>query len=80
MKIGLFQDPKRWPGKFLVMPVGTDRRVLFETPKGFRILANMFGYQGPETDQEVMEWLSEKATVILPPEAELTIEDPGVFT
>ena len=47
---------------------------MYET-RGSRIrLALAFGYDGPGDDQAVTEWLSEKATVLLPPQAELEIE------
>ena len=72
MTVGLFQDP-RSAGIFYAI-AETGRKIMYET-RGSRVrLALAFGYDGPGDDQAVTEWLSEKATVLLPPQAELEIE------
>lgn len=77
MKIGLFQNP-RTPGVFFA--VAEDGRSLaFREWRGQKKLAAAFGYQGLNKLQETLEWLCEKATVIQPQQAEIEIEDPGLF-
>jgi hypothetical protein len=77
MKVGLFQNP-RTPGVYYA--VAEDGRSLaFRNWRAQKRLAGLFGYQGPTDLESVIEWLSEKATVILPHKAEIEIEDPGFW-
>lgn len=77
MKIGLFQKTET-PGVFYAI-ARDGRSLAFRDVKGYKKLAAVFGYQGVNKLQETLEWLSEKATVVQPQQAELEIEDPGLF-
>ena len=77
MKIGLFQKP-RTPGVFYAI-AEDGRSLAFRQWRALAKLARAFGYQGPGNQQAVLEWLCEKATVVQPQQAEIEIEDPGLF-